>query len=139
MKLSKEVIDKACEWWAEQLKNPTFDNIGSSRNRMPSEEVRLNETASMMAMMNTGILSAEQLDKFKEALATELASWDRKGSYNNVLSCDYGPCRELADAAKVAGISTGNFPWKTVMWLAPSDGAKLSVALGYGAAPVDLL
>jgi len=139
MKLSREVINKACEWWADRLKGPTFDHVGKSRSKLSKSELASSDAASLMALQATEVVSAQQLDKFKEALAAELSSWDRNGSYHNILSCDYGPCQELADAAKVAGVNTANFPWKTVMWLAPSDGKKLSVALGYGAAPVDLL
>jgi hypothetical protein len=107
--LTDEQIDKAAMWWSNIITNPKFDGL-SKEERKDSAEV------------------------FAEALKDEL----RNKEYNPYwgLSVDYHPCSELADAAKKAGVSGNNFPWKTSMWF--KEDGSVSVAYGYQQPAVEL-
>ncbi len=120
-------IETAAKWWGDVLaKGAKFDNMGDTGT---PEERRMQEMTSMMASMNVSPVTDEQLDKFEKELINLLESsleLQRQG-----LHCDYGPCQTLANAAKKAGISESNFPWKTNMNLRDE---KVMVSYGYGAA-----
>ena len=123
--LTNEQIEKAVNWWAEQIEQPTFD-AGAD-----SPEMKLAET---MAGMLVKPIDVECITKFKDELRSALKDKD----YNPFrgLHVDYHPDLILFEAAKGAGINESNFPWKTNMYF--KDDGSVSVSSGYGAAFVDL-
>ncbi len=124
-RLTNEQIEKAVNWWAERVDQPTFD-AGADSPEM--------ELAEVMANMLTTPVTENCIEKFKSELRNALKDKD----YNpwQGLHTDYHPDLVLFEAAKVAGINANNFPWKTSMYF--NDGGSVRVSLGYGAAPEDL-
>lgn len=127
-KPSKEMLEAAAQWWADRLVNPKFDNLGSTRGQN-AEETRVNDFASMLAMVNAerSQVNQERLDAFKQAVveAVNSAEW-----FDGCLYVDYGPDRLLSEAAAKAGIDSSRFPWKSGTWM--QDG-QVTAACGYGA------
>ena len=120
-KLTEETINKITNWWAEQLKAPTFDNGDPSTigNLCRSMAKRLSDRAHP---------SEEQLTIFKDVLAEYLR--EEANLCYGCLGVDYHPTVLLARAADAAGIPLARFPWKTSMTM---DAGKVFVRLGYGA------
>lgn len=127
-KPSNEMLQAAAQWWADQLTNPKFDNLGSTRGRN-AKETRINDFASMLATVSAAKSQVDQaqLDSFKEAIvdAVNSAEW-----FDGCLYVDYGPDRLLSEAAARAGIDRSRFPWKSGTWM--RDG-QVTAACGYGA------
>ena len=123
--LTDEQIEKAVNWWTERIKQPTFD-AGAD-----SPEMKLAET---MAQMLTSTVAEGSIDKFKNALRSALKNKDYYPFQG--IHTDYHPDPILFEAAKDAGISSNNFPWKTSMYF--RDDGSVQVSLGYGAALEDL-
>lgn len=123
MSWSPRQIEAACAWWAKAIECPKFDNGDKSEAGGMTTVL-----ATMLAARHEA--APENVERFKAALATRLAP-NEKGWQPFCLSVDYGPCRELADAADAAGISYSRFPYKTVMWA--GDDGSLTVRHGYGA------
>jgi len=81
----------------------------------------------MLASMHTKPVSKDSKDKFIDTLCIKIE--EMLGEHELViLSVDYTPCRALYDTAETAGISTLNFPWKTVMWIREKN---IRVRYGY--------
>ncbi len=117
--LTDEQIDKAVNWWAEQIEQPTFD-AGADSPEM--------ELAEIMASMLTKPMAEDCSEKFK----IELRSALKDKEYNPLqgLHTDYHPNLILFEAAKSAGVNENNFPWKTNMWF--KDNGSVQVRSGYG-------
>ena len=122
--------ETAAKWWRNVLENGAkFDNMGDTGS---PEERRTSDMTSMLAKMNVKPVTKEQLDTFERELVSSLeGKEDRLG-----LHCDYGPDLTLSEAAKIAGISTANFPWKTNMFI--REDGTVSVSYGYGAEDVEV-
>jgi hypothetical protein len=74
------------------------------------------DMAAAMAhlVVGPGDLTKEQAQRFVELLAAVVDTRLQHAGDSGVwLSVDYGPCRELAEAAQGADISLSRFPWKT--------------------------
>lgn len=115
-------IEVASNWWADAIKNPSFDNG--------------DPFTSIFATLLTADMdkpSNDKVEKFKKYLADEI----RKGIIENpnyfTLSVDYDPDEHLSKAASKAHLDTSvaSFPWKTTMFVTRD---KVSVRAGYGAA-----
>lgn len=107
------------QWWAEQLGSPRFDN-GDAMSSM----------LYTLAVDTSGGPTEEQTTKFVERLTDFIdGELKHRPQYGVMLGVDYGPDHELAEAAEVAGIPIGRFPWKTRTH-ATAD--YVTVALGYG-------
>ncbi len=124
-KLTDKQIEKAVNWWAERVEQPTFD-AGADSPEM--------ELAEAMANMLTIPVTENCIEKFKGELRDALKDKD----YNpwQGIHTDYHPDPILFEAAKGAGINVSNFPWKTSMYF--KDDGSVQVSLGYGASPEDL-
>lgn len=127
-KLNEAQIDTAVKWWSDAIANIKFDN---------GDDTQQGVMASMMAKLANGATPAqsERGILFAKHLRTLL----ERGINGWCLSVDYHPEGELADAAELAGIETGNltsWPWKTVMWF---ERGGVQVRAGYGAAVQTLL
>ena len=61
------------------------------------------------------------LEKFEEILAEKIMTAELPYMWRHIW-VDYGPDQILCEAAKEAGISCNNFPWKTGMGIDPEKG-----------------
>lgn len=117
----KEIlIDKAVELWKRMLVRPKFDNGDKSEQGF---------MGMMLASMLENNSTQDVLDKFGEELKKTLSTPNEHGYYDSYLTCDYGPCKLLSDAAAKAGLKT-QFPWKTDMFI---ESSYVSLKHGYGA------
>lgn len=126
-KLTEEQITRAASWWADQVCAPVFSGLNEEERKDPMNSAY--QMAEILAATSVKPIYQEQRDKFILALSDELRNPDfyvRGGLY-----VDYDPDRILARAAKVAGIPTSNFPWKTGMSF--YEDGTVKVATGYGA------
>lgn len=116
-------------WWAEQLGAPVFRAVRGDEPRSEREPM---EFASLLQTLiaSKHRMTEEQGGRFAVALAGTVTEWPAKGQRRIALGVDYGPDRELADAARAAGIDLARFPWKTMMWVREDH---VTAALGYGA------
>lgn len=128
-----EQIKIAVEWWAEQLKDPTFKTLSDQERRAePLQPAAFSEVMAERSAKRHPV-TAGQLETFKTALAGSIEADDLRGW---VLSVGYSPGRVLAEAATTAGIDNSRFPIKTIMWL---HNGGVRVSLGYGTSPEQLL
>ena len=125
-KLTDEQIEKAVEWWADQVCAPEFDGLSDGERRDPSNAAY--QMAEIMASMSVKPIDKDQRQHFKDALAEGL----QDPNFNPFcgLGVDYHPDRTLAAAAEKAGIPLTNFPWKTHMSF--SEDGSVSASAGYG-------
>lgn len=117
-----EYVKVACNWWANAIANPKFDNGDSSLN---------SGMAFLLAsMVNTKrSISKEQLTVFKRELAEQIVTQMKHFCNEARLSVDYHPDRYLEIAAQKADIDSGlGFPWKTNMHITEQ---KVTVSAGY--------
>jgi hypothetical protein len=117
------LVKRAVELWKRMLRSPKFD----SGDNGPTGGM-----ASMLASMIPTNTTEELLDAFGEELAKKiLAPSEHNRDYypNTGLHVDYGPDKNLSDAAEAAGLKV-QFPWKTNMWIGED---YISVRYGYSA------
>jgi hypothetical protein len=131
MKLTTEQIEKAINWWADRVTTPTFDALSNDERKDHNNDGMI--FAEILAYLLVKPIEKFAREKFIFALREELQKEDTRAIRG--LFVDYGPDLILSEAAKSAGISENNFPWKTCMWF--RDG-KVIVALGYRAEPIEL-
>lgn len=112
----------AAHWWAERA-----DGTAHHNNRG-------NDLASVFA----GILADKMneppkvgaLERFEEILAEKIMTAELPYMWRSIW-VDYGPDMILFEAAKEAGISCNNFPWKTGMHIDVEKG-EISVRISMG-------
>lgn len=127
MKTTNEQIEKAVTWWADQVAKPTFSALSDEERAQP--ENRAMQFAEFLAGMSVEPVTQGKREKFIKALRSEIKLNEKTTHWGIILSVDYGPCMMLRDAAKSAGISEDNFPWKTTMWI--MEDGRVLVRLGY--------
>lgn len=115
----KQTTEAAVNWWAEKITGKEPHNNGSDDFE--------SFAACMMADMGRKNITEKQLFIFKEVLRGSIEMTQCNGDYM-ILSCDYGPDRDLSFAADQAGINYLNFPFKT--WMKIENG-KVEVHEGY--------
>jgi hypothetical protein len=118
-KTIEEIAHVAAKWWANQLKNPKFDDGDPSVNgfnlrRMLDDHVQ--SVSDGQCELFIASLSKIIIDEVKELNGT-------------VLKVDYVPYSNLKAAADAANIPYTNFPIKTKMEV---DANHIFVRLGYG-------
>lgn len=130
----RDEIEAAVAWWVERLRN--------AHNERQDNGDFLQSMMATLARDSIPLASEEQLAEFAASLQGRLMEvcletcnvldpiW---GSSARTLFADYGPSGILAKAAEEAGIETGLFPCKTVMWVNPD---KVEVRCGYRAPTV---
>lgn len=128
MILTSVQINAVVDWWAVQIQHPKFQTL-SSEERQQQETAPV-AMAEMMANMLVKDLSEQQIEDFKSALKALLETKEESTPYSLCLSCDYGPDYTLAMAASTAGVSSHNFPWKTVMSF--EEDGTITAKVGYG-------
>jgi len=123
-------IEAAVNWWADKLNACKQSGLSEEERRDPAN--RSYELAEMLMTLCRPEVSAEQVEKFKQSLATQI-----EGKKPYCLSVDYGPDMTLGQALRDAAIpiTHGTLPIKTNMWL--QDG-KVEVSYGYGA-PIETI
>ena len=116
--MKRETAIKAAKWWSDKLKSNSHSN---------GDDSFASVMAGIMAdyLADKNCVSEEQYGTFETCLIDRIIEYDRI-----VLSCDYGPDPELAEAAERAGIDRGKFPWKTSMYI---NNDEISVSDGYRA------
>jgi hypothetical protein len=123
--LSEEQIEKAVNWWADQIQNPRYQTLSSEERKDPATLPAAGAEALMTkAAANMPKLGPEQIDTFKKALASILRRENPR-----YIRVDYDPDIYLAGAADEASISHLLFSWKTSM-LFENGGVRAGV--GYG-------
>ena len=113
MNLTEETIEKAVSWWAGKL-------IDSQPHSNGDDSIN-SVMACFIADAKRQDVTLDQLNVFKKALSKHIKEGATERIFNLSIVCDYGPCKMLADAANEAGISTANFPFKTVMFLSEKE------------------
>ena len=119
-----ECVKVAVNWWANAIVNPKFDS-GDDRTN--------NGMSFLMTMVvnSKKSITKEQIDNFKKELANAIV--EKINSSTNgecYLNVDYDPDVLLSTAAKNAGMSSTEFPWKTSMTVSKN---AVSVLAGYTA------
>ena len=123
----EKIAQAAAEWWANALKNPSFDNGESSAGGQP--------LAGLLALMGSPSHSDECLEAFTASLAERIEAELASGRYNSFgfrIGVDYHPDPMLAEAAAEAGLESNGlstFPWKTCMLI---ENGIVEVSAGYG-------
>ena len=113
----------AADWWADAVGAPTFDNGDRSAG------------SGLVAVMAHMVAAQSPVDttsatRFRDLLEQRIQTGLDRGGYGVTLGVDYGPDRDLGDAAQAAGVSSSRFPWKTNMWVHTDH---VTVSAGYGA------
>jgi hypothetical protein len=121
--LTKETIEKAASWWAGKL----IDNQPHSNGDLGFSSV----VECFLADAARQDVTLDQLNIFKKILEKLIGEAAKENILGISIECDYRPCKMLEVAAKEAGISTANFPFKTMMFLSEKEGVV--VRDGYGA------
>ena len=117
--LTDEQIDKAVNWWAEQVDHPGFDAGEDSLEMIMAETM-----ASMLVVP----VAQECKTKFKDELRSALK--DKEYNPLQGVHTDYHPDLILFEVAQASGVSEHNFPWKTNMYF--RDDGSVHVSSGYG-------
>lgn len=122
----EQAIKTAVKWWSNKLKSKAPHSNGD--NSMSSI------FACMIADGGMQDVTDEQLDVFESELYSHIeGEIDTRTFFG--LGCDYNPTINLSEAAKKAGISEFNFPYKVWMNIDnkgdTEDGYVVSVSDGY--------
>ena len=118
--MNESTAKLTAKWWRKKLECSHHNNGDNS-----TPNIMASLMADTLAAKNTP--TSSQLDKFEEVLTNIIIKKNNSCIY---LDCDYGPCEELATAAREAGINSIVFPWKT---LSTTEENKVEVRDGYGA------
>lgn len=128
MNIPREAAVAMANWWGDCItSNTVHDNGDRSMTGIMS---------GLLADNLNEVVTEEMRRKFVEILIDKILELQSPhGNYE--LRCDYAPSYFLAEAAKKAGISSWNFPWKTSMQVWPKDGdhdyTEVLVSKGYRA------
>lgn len=127
MRLTESQIKTAAKWWADQLRNPSFDN---------GDRSIAGAMATVMASRLASDPAEDAAKEFEMTLNCLLTMISKEDGYVD-LSVDYHPSKTLYDALEIAGVKVGMtaLPWKTWMRF---DNGGVQVAKGYGAALAEL-
>lgn len=124
--IKEQAIKTAVKWWSNKLKSKAPHSNGD------------NSLSSIMAcfLADGGMqdVTDEQINIFESELTNYLNhSLDTDTFFG--MGCDYNPTANLLEAAKTAGISEFNFPYKTWMEIEnrskSEDGYVVLVSDGY--------
>ncbi len=105
MILTPKQIEKAVEWWANDIQNSNFHQV------KPENDTEETIIARDSHTMNFDKLSDCKIEKFKDCLRELLKNPETP----DFLSVDYHPSGYLEDVAYLAGIPEDNFSFKTEM------------------------
>jgi len=118
---SEKLIETAVNWWSERVTGKCTHDNGDRSNT--------STFAGLFAdLMIEPTNDQSIIDTYKKSLTNHILKASGK-SNNLCLSCDYSPDFILSMAAKEAGISLHNYPWKTTMLITDKE---IKVSEGYG-------
>ena len=130
MEVTREMARTMAQWWGDQIGEGAHHDNGDHDNLASVFAGILADSMNQQA-------DESQVDKFVDILTEKILEQSKENPYalRHLLDCDYGPSKFLSDAAKEAGISTSNFPWKTSMGFFDDDygEAEVMVSAGYRA------
>ena len=119
-----KLIDRAVDLWCRALATPTFDN--------GMELTALKLSALHLASANNALESIpdlkERIEVFRAEMTNKLVNSENE-RYCRWLDVDYSPCRPLAEAADVAGISHSLFSIKSSVSI---NDNSITSSFGYG-------
>jgi hypothetical protein len=119
-KTIKEISQIAAEWWADVIQSPKFD-IGDDSSVQGLYIMLLAEKLVKP-------VSEESKKRFIEYLSNSIEKELNKGKKTIFIDVDYSPNFILSEAAKIAEISSNNFPYKTIMAVSSNH---IEVKYGY--------
>lgn len=128
----EQAIKTAVKWWSDKLR---------SRARHDNGDTSVSSLfACALADQLSKPITDEQLEVF-EAELTKILEVEIDNHWYILLMVDYDPCKMLYDAAKAAGISEHNFPYKTNVHIENKGGNgyyTVKVSDGYAQPYVEL-
>jgi hypothetical protein len=119
----------AAQWWAKQIGVPVHKVVGDD----PADPDRAVGDFIFVAMQIVAArhpVSESQGERFAAALEERIDGMLAGGGTWISIGVDYGPDRQLAEAADAAGVDCSRFPFKTHMAITPN---YVTASLGYGA------
>lgn len=123
--MTEEMARAAARWWRDKIDGGARHDNG--------DDGAASRFACLMADRLSTPTDKESLDVFEnELIRVLMLEGEERGSFS--IGSDYGPEGLLYWAAKAAGISGMNFPFKTWMWLQVSNG-EVVVKDGYRESP----
>lgn len=115
MKLTESQIERAANWWADQVMAPVFDNGSSDTG---------SSMAAMVATANADEVTPAAKQKFIEVMKQALTQ--RGEEAPRCISVDYQPDMFLKRCMTEAKIFSGNAPWKTHMYFDEQGGVRVA-------------
>lgn len=109
MSCSKELKEKAAEWWIQQFNTQKSNGEQTQQGMMDA-----------ISEMTKKDVSKECIEKFKEVMIRKIEERESDGSpyvYPIILDSDYGPVDRLRDIFVESGIDMGVCPYKTSMFV----------------------
>lgn len=116
------LIEKTVDIWCKALHTPKFDNGDNSMAGAITSGLMISNNDAARGKVDM----PEAIEKFRVNLTKILKGFD----YSHLLSVDYGPCQELADAAEGTGITDSMFSIKSSVYTADDH---VSASFGYAA------
>ena len=130
VEVTREMARTMAQWWGNQIGGNAHHDNGDHDNLASVFAGLLADTMNEQA-------DKSQIEKFVDILTEKIFEQAEENQYalSHHLYCDYGPSKFLSDAAKEAGISSNNFPWKTGMgiWENEDGTEEVRVSEGYRA------
>lgn len=121
-----EMAGAAAHWWREKLERGVRHDNG--------DRSEMGAMVGIMADLLSEPTDLKRLELFEKVLALrlfdEIENEAGRGFGYFSIGCDYGPEGILLDTARETGVSVGNFPWKTWMWIELKE-EKVVVQDGY--------
>jgi hypothetical protein len=127
MEVTHEMARTMAQWWGDQIRGDAHHDNGDHDNLA-------SVFAGILADSMNKQADESQADKFVNILTEKILEQSKKNPYTlrHLLDCDYGPSKFLSDAAKEAGISPNNFPWKTCMGILEKDDGTVDIQVSAG-------
>lgn len=121
------IIEKAVDIWCKSLHRPKFDNGDKSENGFFGMAL-----AGVNCRNDQNKINIEEaVEKFRINLTNNLKKQrDEDKYFSPWLGTDYGPSKDLADAAVGTGITSSMFSIKSNVYM---DENHVSASFGYGA------
>ena len=128
MEVTREMAHAMAVWWGERVGGRTHHDNGDHENFA-------SVFAGILADSMNRPTDESTVNKFVDILTEKILdeAIKREGFlFPGLLSCDYAPSKFLSDAAKEAGISIDNFPWKTSMDVCKNKNGEVVVKASDG-------